>query len=122
MDLALASTPALPPCDIKRINYCRLYLNVVTFSDMVNAAGTHLDAGIYQGSPTIRSHPQSKLLSVNQQRPGNKAWLTWQKFLRKFIVNKRYKKLIPEYRQRHWTVPPEELRLQWKQVLACPTL
>jgi len=27
MDLALASTPALPPCDIKQINYCRLYLS-----------------------------------------------------------------------------------------------
>jgi len=56
MGLALASTPTLPPpCDIHRtINYCRLYLNVVTFSDKINTADTpHIDAGIYQGSPVL---------------------------------------------------------------------
>jgi hypothetical protein len=31
------------PADIKAVNYCRLYFNVVTVSDITNAQGTHID-------------------------------------------------------------------------------
>ncbi len=40
---------------IKVLNYCRLYLQVVTVSDLCQANGTHIDAGYLSGYPTLLS-------------------------------------------------------------------
>jgi hypothetical protein len=37
------------PADIKAVNYCRLYFNVVTVSDITNAQGTHIDEHYWSG-------------------------------------------------------------------------
>jgi hypothetical protein len=48
MDAVLASR-LFKTREIKFINYCRLYLQVLSFSDMFNAQGNALAVGIYDG-------------------------------------------------------------------------
>jgi hypothetical protein len=45
MDTAV-TCPLLSPSDIKRVNYCRLYLQLTTLSDMTNAHGNRIAPGI----------------------------------------------------------------------------
>ena len=49
MEMVLAN-PKWKPIEIKRINWCRLYLNVTTLSDITNAQGHKIDPGIYNGT------------------------------------------------------------------------
>jgi hypothetical protein len=49
MEMAMA-TPGFSPGHIKMINYCRLFLQVLTLSNICNAEGTQLVAGILQGN------------------------------------------------------------------------
>ena len=48
LDVALTSK-VLTECEIKFINYCRLYLQVLTISDLCNTEGTSLSKGILAG-------------------------------------------------------------------------
>jgi hypothetical protein len=72
MDLVLASN-LFKAREIKFLNYCRLYLQVITLSDMYNAQGNALAVGIYDG---YRSHTQSRstLLEPFQERPNSQVW------------------------------------------------
>jgi hypothetical protein len=80
MDVVLASN-LFKAREIKFLNYCRLYLQVLTLSDMYNAQGDALAVGIYNG---YRSHTQSRstLLEPFQERPNSQAWSLWRRFLR----------------------------------------
>jgi hypothetical protein len=49
MDVVLASR-LFKPREIKFINYCRLYLQVLSLSDMYNAQGNALAVGITTGT------------------------------------------------------------------------
>ena len=48
MDVALASNK-LTLCEMKHVNFCRLYLQMLTISDMCNAEGTTLAEGVLDG-------------------------------------------------------------------------
>jgi hypothetical protein len=67
MEVALASN-LFQAREIKFLNYCRLYLQVLSLSDIYNAQGNALAVGIYDG---YRSHTQScsLLLEPLQERP-----------------------------------------------------
>jgi hypothetical protein len=79
MDLVLASN-LFKARDMKFLNYCRLYLQVLTLSDMYNAQGNALAVGIYDGYP---SHTQSwsTLLEPFQERPNSQVWSLRRRFL-----------------------------------------
>ena len=47
MDLVFISHPK--PAHIRKINYCRMYLNVVLLSDIVLPCGTRIDPAAYEG-------------------------------------------------------------------------
>ena len=65
--------------DICRINYCRLYLQVLTISDITNATGDCVNTGIAKGFlPTWRTVTTHR---VNQGRPDDKTWKIWAKAL-----------------------------------------
>ena len=67
MDMVLAD-PKWKPIEIKRINWCRLYLDVTTLSDITNAQGHQLDPGIYYGN--LESIPaKCTWQCVNQKKP-----------------------------------------------------
>jgi hypothetical protein len=48
MDAVLA-TDQFTPKQVRMINYCWLYLQVLTLSNITLANGTHLDPALYQG-------------------------------------------------------------------------
>jgi hypothetical protein len=64
--------------EICRINYCRLYLQAVTVSDITNATGTHLSPGIRTGKTTLWSGA-TRYLTTNQDCPNAATWKIWSK-------------------------------------------
>jgi hypothetical protein len=59
--------------EIVSLNYCRLFLNIVTLSDMTNAIGDAIDPGELEGNPSLKSSP-STWMSINQAKPSSQAW------------------------------------------------
>ena len=64
--------------EIRRLNYCRLYLNAVTVSDLVLVSGTHLDLAKLHGQPDIRSSRVDGP-RIYQARPDDVEWRLWRK-------------------------------------------
>jgi hypothetical protein len=68
---------AFPPEIQEIMNYCRLFLEVVTISDISNAAGTHLIPGVEWGEldnfPSKSNQHQTK-----QSSPAVFFWIYWQ--------------------------------------------
>ena len=64
--------------DIVRLNYCRLFLNAVTLSDLTDTSGKHLDAGKLNGTPSLTSS-SSNWMAVNQDRPSEMEWSLWRR-------------------------------------------
>jgi exonuclease III len=66
------------PAEIRRLNYCRLYLNAETVSDLTIVAGTHLDPSKLAGQWSLQS---SKFHgnAIYQERPEGNAWTLWRK-------------------------------------------
>ena len=87
MDLVLAA--GFKKTEIQRINYRRLYLQVLTISDMCNATGDQLAMGIYEG---VKSSQQSISLLEEplQERPGNYTWTIWRRFLKTLARDRRH--------------------------------
>jgi hypothetical protein len=102
---------------IKRINYYRLYLNVVLVSDMTDASGTAIHPAYYTGDmdslPTSTEH-----LPVVQTQPGDKALKAWQEAL-KLLCNPRTKKLHQPLGK--WITPLEDRRRTWTHYYCPPT-
>lgn len=96
------------PSQIRKINYCRLYLQVVTVSDIATANGTHLAPGIRDGNPTIWSG-QSTHHKTNQGNPDIVTWRLWSRAL-SLIATSRDVLLVP---LRQWIVPPSRQRQVW---------
>jgi len=93
---------------LRRINYCRLYLNAVTVADITNASGTAVRAEMWWGehNTAVDSNGQ-----VNRREKPISAgsWALWRKFLRLFA--KRDKTLITPLG--HWTASALSARRKW---------
>ena len=65
------------PAQLKRINYCRMYLNALTVSDIATAKGNFIEPALFSGeaTPVITKH------KVNQAQPNEKAWKQWRRLL-----------------------------------------
>jgi len=79
MDFVVSSR-AFSSAEVRRINYCRLYLQVLTGSDMSNATGDRLAPGIRHGIH-LWSQSKSKLSEIHQERPDEASWTIWRRFL-----------------------------------------
>jgi hypothetical protein len=55
MDAVLATNDQFTPKHVRMIHYCRLFLQVLTLSNITLANGTHLDPVLYQGHRSILS-------------------------------------------------------------------
>jgi hypothetical protein len=107
MDL-LVGADAYPDDVLRIINHCRLFLNVVTLSDITNAAGTHLIPGVDWGEldlfPSSSTHHAPR-----QSSPVMFFRKYWQRLLR--II------ALPSGRLRTplgpWLKPGSELRRTW---------
>ena len=77
MDLILNSNKFKPP-EIRKLNYCRLYLQAITISDLTTASGHHLDHGMLRGHPSLQSST-TNWHTINQDRPSEDAWRLWKR-------------------------------------------
>jgi ribonuclease HI len=64
--------------EIRHINYCRLYLQAITISDLATAEGSELDNSKLHGQPSLQSS-QTTWLEVHQEYPSHRAWKTWRR-------------------------------------------
>ena len=65
--------------EIRRLNYCRLYLQAITLSDITDATGTQLDMSKRTGEMSRYSSRTTSLVRVNQDRPSPIKWKLWCK-------------------------------------------
>ena len=77
MDCILKSKQ-FKPAQIRRLNYCRLYLQAITLSDITTNTGLHLDLSKRNGSPSLYSSVTQNV-RVNQDRPSQAEWKLWKK-------------------------------------------
>ena len=104
MDLALEIFD--DPLDLLKINYCRLFLDVITMSDVATASGDRIDYRILNGEkpPTI-----NKGLSVCQADPGAAAWIAWDKFMDVIASDG-----LPHQPLGEWLHTGQNLRRDWQ--------
>ena len=77
MDLIIGSNH-YTAADIRKLNYCRLYLHVVTLSDLALPCGTVVDTSLLDGNPSPYSCRDNHL-SVHQERPSPAEWKLWRR-------------------------------------------
>jgi hypothetical protein len=77
MDIVLESN-TFTAAQLRRINYCRLFLQAVTISDLTDATDTQLDASKLSGLPSTTSSTTT-WLHVNQDRPSEAEWKLWRR-------------------------------------------
>jgi hypothetical protein len=99
------------PAQIKRINYCRLFFNVVTVADIVNEAGTHV--GHFYWWARTEHHPLGKC-KLNHRRLQAKpkstlSWTLWRKALALFAHPDRQL----DTPLGDWLLPADKLRMAW---------
>ena len=106
MDLVLQSNLFTAEA-ICQINYCRLYMQAITISDITTASGTRLFDGINRGLD-VEWSSTTKWHSTNQAKPNTASWKLWSQALTLFS---KAGALINPLRQ--WLVCPESQRRSW---------
>ncbi len=98
--------------ELRKINYCRLYLQAITISDISLAGGTRLDPYFLQGQRGPMSST-NKLHHVNQARPDADSWNLWRK------ANYLWTSWGTKLKQPlgRWLVPTPKLRRSWQAYL-----
>ena len=113
MDIVVQSGK-FKPVEIKRVNYCRMYLNVILLSDICLAGGHAIDPAMYYGKfeETVSKHKDHR---VNQQYPVEpKAWEAWRKALHFFChARGRMHLKLSRFVLGDWLFPWKELRREW---------
>ncbi|KAI2495436.1 hypothetical protein MHU86_19068 [Fragilaria crotonensis] len=64
--------------EIRRINYCRLYLGALTISDLATTEGTQLDQAKLTGQESLFSN-RPRWMKVHQELPSAVSWKLWKK-------------------------------------------
>jgi hypothetical protein len=82
MDVVLADS-SYSPSNIRRINYCQLYLQATTASDICLPSGQAIDPAMFQGILSALSSASLHHHTV-QSRPCEASWSVWQRALRLF--------------------------------------
>lgn len=77
MDIVLASR-SFTPGEVRRINYCRLFLKATTISDLTNVRGDCLDLIKLQGEFSLISSQTIRPFII-QDRPSQKEWELWKR-------------------------------------------
>ena len=64
--------------EIRKLNYCRLYLKAVTLSDITTVSGTSLDSSKLTGEISLQSSTHLGP-EIYQERPSPSTWLLWKR-------------------------------------------
>jgi hypothetical protein len=76
--MSLATTYTYTKGELRQINMCRIYLRVISVSDITDFDGTRITKSSYYGTRDD-THPTTWW--PNQQRPTKRGWCVWQRFL-----------------------------------------
>ena len=104
----VTKSPKFTDAEVRLINYCRLYLQVTTVSDITLADGINIDVGMMRGMPSLLSST-TKWHHVHQERPSESSWTVWRRALKLFSDNSG--RLHQSLGQ--WTLPSHKLRRHW---------
>ena len=67
------------PAEVRKLNYCRLYQQAVTLSNITKPNGQDLDPSLLlTGQPFLHRSPTTRWHTVNQDRPSEKEWMLWR--------------------------------------------
>ena len=66
------------PAEIRKLNYCRLYLQAVTLADLVQTDGQTLDNAKLNGTYSLMSN-HNRFIPINQSKPSDSVWVLWRK-------------------------------------------
>ena len=77
MDAIMAANK-FTQAEIRRLNYCRLYLRVLTAADLTDTTGNRLDTSKLHGNPSLMSSVPTGD-TIYQGRPGDAEWALWKK-------------------------------------------
>ena len=83
MDL-VCNDHSFSKAEIETVFYCKSYLEVKWVSDMCTVDGEQVHVGAVYGERSIR-HSASKKEEIIQERPCDKSWEVWRKFLLKHV-------------------------------------
>jgi hypothetical protein len=100
---------------IKQVNYCRLYLQVVTISDVATARGDKLDPYMLRGVVNHSTSSVTKWHAFHQERPPESAWKLWRQ------ANRLWSDQDGTLKQKldPWTVPLNTARRHWQAYCNC---
>ena len=92
--------------EVRKLNYCRLYLQVVTVSDLTTTDGLSIDPHLLHGLPSAYSS-RSALLSIHQERPSETEWKLWRRvnLLWSTLAGSLRQPLGPVDTSHSWTTP-----------------
>ena len=76
MDLIIQSG-RYSTAQVQKLNYCRLYLQAVTLSDITKPNGHELDPCLLAGRPSLFSS-RTRWHTVQQDRPSESEWKLWK--------------------------------------------
>ena len=93
---------------INRIKYCRLFLQAVTISDIINVEGTQIDTAKLKETWWKYSSTTGNL-NINQQKIEEKSWVTFRKYIRQW-TNRKGKLNTP---LEAWIIPTGKQRKKW---------
>ena len=77
MDLILDSNH-YTPAEVKKLNYCRLYVGMVTISDCAMPCGTMIDKDKTHGTTPTPVSSWSAHLTAHQAKPSITEWRLWK--------------------------------------------
>jgi hypothetical protein len=85
--MSLAITSTYTKGELRQLNMCRIYLRVISVSDMTDFDGTRIKQSSYDGT---RNHTHPTIRWPNQQRPTKRGWCVWQRCLLSISDHNRY--------------------------------
>jgi hypothetical protein len=96
--------------EIRFINYCRLYLNVITILDITEPDGIHICPEIYHLDKAFTWRQRSDT-RYNQQLPEKRQWYAWRKLIKNLTLfgRRRLKQVLGD-----WTATADQIRIKYQ--------
>ena len=89
---------------LKRINACRMYLQVTLVSDIANVKGDKILESALKGERSINQ--SSNVQWPLQQRPNKQTWKIWRKTIRQIYCCSNNNLLHRQYKLQQWLFSP----------------
>ncbi|KAI2490363.1 hypothetical protein MHU86_24203 [Fragilaria crotonensis] len=103
---AILDSKKFTDAEIRRLNYCRLYLNAVTLADITVVKGDYLDKTKTTGHPSLVSSSTHGNV-IYQERPSDREWALWRKMCQILWSDADGKLREP---LGHWILPTHQQR------------